>query len=102
MNDDEEITALFERMCRAWTEGNARAYGACFTADCDYVSYDGYRERGREPTVASHDKLLRGSCTARRWSAASSRSATSATASQWCMAPGRCRWPGARGCPSGA
>lgn len=60
MNDDEEITALFERMCRAWTEGNARAYGACFTADCDYVSYDGYRERGREPMVASHDKLFRG------------------------------------------
>src|SRR4029450_13729613 len=36
------------------------AYGACFTADCDYVSYDGYWERGRDPMVESHDKLFRG------------------------------------------
>jgi hypothetical protein len=35
MSDDEEITGLFERMCQAWTRGDARAYGACFTADCD-------------------------------------------------------------------
>ncbi|GEL21018.1 SgcJ/EcaC family oxidoreductase [Pseudonocardia asaccharolytica] len=60
MTDDEQITALFERMCRAWTDGDAHAYGACFTDDCDYVSYDGYLERGRDPMVASHDKLFRG------------------------------------------
>jgi hypothetical protein len=41
-------------------DGDARAYGACFTADCDYVSYDGTWQRGREPMVASHDKLFRG------------------------------------------
>ena len=60
MNDDEQILDLFNRMCLAWTDGDARAYGACFTADCDYVSYDGTWQRGREPMVASHDKLFRG------------------------------------------
>ncbi len=60
MNDDQQITALFDRMCAAWTDGDAAAYGECFTADCDYVSFDGYLERGREPMVVSHDKLFRG------------------------------------------
>ena len=58
--DDAELRELFARMCRAWTDGDARAYGACFTPDVDYVSFDGYRERGRDPMVASHDKLFRG------------------------------------------
>lgn len=60
MNDDEQLTALFDRMCRAWTEGDAHAYGGCFTPDCDYVSFDGTRARGRAPMVESHDKLFRG------------------------------------------
>ncbi len=60
MNDDAQITALFDQMCRAWTEGDARAYGDCFTADCDYVSFDGTRARGRTDMVQSHDKLFRG------------------------------------------
>ncbi|MEU6269193.1 SgcJ/EcaC family oxidoreductase [Saccharopolyspora shandongensis] len=59
-NDDEQITALFDRMCAAWTAGDARAYGECFTTDCDYISYDGNRAQGREPVVTSHDKLFRG------------------------------------------
>lgn len=60
MTDDERITALFDRMCAAWTAGDARAYGECFTTDCDYVSYDGNRAQGRESVVTSHDKLFRG------------------------------------------
>lgn len=60
VTDDDPITALFNRLCQAWTDGDAAAYGSCFTADCDYVSFDGYHERGREPIVASHDKLFRG------------------------------------------
>ena len=58
--DDAEITALFERMCRAWTAGDAQDYAACFTEDCDYVSYDGYRAHGRPAVVDSHDKLFAG------------------------------------------
>src|SRR2546421_1262352 len=60
MNDNEQIIAMFDRLCRAWTDGDAVAYGECFTADCDYVSYDGFLERGREPMVEAHDRLFRG------------------------------------------
>lgn len=60
MTDDEQLTALFERMCQAWTDGDAEAYGACFTSDSDYVSFDGTRAHGRAPMVEAHDKLFRG------------------------------------------
>src|SRR5829696_7763013 len=45
---------------QAWTDGDARAYGACFTPDADYVSYDGTHAAGRAPMVANHDRLFRG------------------------------------------
>ena len=60
MTDDDQISALFDQMCRAWTAGDAVAYGRCFTPDCDYVSFDGYREQGRDAMVESHDRLFRG------------------------------------------
>jgi uncharacterized protein (TIGR02246 family) len=58
--DDQELKTLFQRLCQAWTDGNAAAYGACFTPDCDYVSFDGTRAHGREQVVEPHDKLFRG------------------------------------------
>ncbi len=58
--DDEQLRALFQRICQAWTDGDAEAYGACFTPDCDYVSFDGTRTQGRDGVVESHDKLFRG------------------------------------------
>jgi len=58
--DDAQIRALFARMCAAWTAGDAEEYGACFTEDCDYVSFDGTRARGRRAVVDSHDKLFSG------------------------------------------
>jgi len=102
MTDDQQLRDLFNRMCLAWTNGDARAYGACFTADCDYVSYDGYWERGRDPMVRSHDKLLRGCCPARPWSERWSRSGTSVTTSRWCTPPARCWSPGGPACRSAA
>lgn len=60
MTDDAQLTALFQRMCQAWTDGDAHAYGDCFTADSDYVSFDGTRAAGREPMVEAHDRLFRG------------------------------------------
>jgi uncharacterized protein (TIGR02246 family) len=59
-DDDAQLHELFARMRRAWTEGDARAYGDCFTADVDYVGYDGLHVRGREETAARHDRLFRG------------------------------------------
>jgi len=58
--DDQELKALFQTLCQTWTDGNAAAYGACFTADCDYVSFDGTRAQGRNQVIESHDKLFRG------------------------------------------
>lgn len=60
MTDNQQLTALFHWMCQAWTDGDAQAYGDCFTTDCDYVSYDGTHARGRAPMVEAHDKLFRG------------------------------------------
>ena len=57
---DAELVHLFERMCAAWTAGDAEGYGACFTEDSDYVSYDGTHARGRRDMVANHDRLFRG------------------------------------------
>ena len=59
-SDDQELKALFQRVCQAWTDGDTAAYAACFTADCDYVSFDGTRAHGREQVIESHDKLFRG------------------------------------------
>jgi uncharacterized protein (TIGR02246 family) len=57
---DVELVDLFGRMCSAWTAGDADGYGACFTEDSDYVSYDGTDTRGRRDMVANHDRLFRG------------------------------------------
>ncbi|NLU65185.1 SgcJ/EcaC family oxidoreductase [Rhodococcus sp. HNM0563] len=60
MTDDAQLRDLFDRMCRAWTDGDAKAYGACFSEDCDYVSFDGTRIIGRGAVIESHDALFRG------------------------------------------
>ena len=60
MDADQELHTLFDRLLAAWTAGDATAYGACFTTDCDYVSYDGTRATGVGPMVANHDTLFRG------------------------------------------
>ncbi|MBZ2198427.1 SgcJ/EcaC family oxidoreductase [Occultella gossypii] len=58
--DDIQIQNLFDGMLAAWTRGDAPGYGACFTEDSDYVSYDGTRAEGRQPMVDAHHKLFRG------------------------------------------
>ena len=57
---DSELSDLFVRMCAAWTAGDADAYGACFTEDSDYVSYDGTHAQGRSAMVDNHDRLFKG------------------------------------------
>lgn len=57
---DRELRDLFDRMCAAWTAGDAQAYGDCFTEDSDYVSYDGTHARGRSSMVGNHDRLFAG------------------------------------------
>ncbi|MEV0153856.1 SgcJ/EcaC family oxidoreductase [Micromonospora sp. NPDC050686] len=58
--DDRQIQELFGRLMQAWTDNDAVAYGACFTEDSDYVSYDGTRAIGRHDMQNAHDQLFRG------------------------------------------
>lgn len=57
---DEQITQLFKQFMQAWTDNDAAAFGACFTADADYVSYDGTHATGRPALQDNHDRLFRG------------------------------------------
>ena len=57
---DAALHELFDRMCAAWTAGDAAAYGDCFTEDSDYVSYDGTQARGRRAMVDNHQRLFTG------------------------------------------
>ncbi|MFE7397693.1 SgcJ/EcaC family oxidoreductase [Streptomyces sp. NPDC057557] len=59
-DDDRQIRRLFEQFMQAWTAGDAQAFGACFTEDSDYVSYDGTRAVGRAQHQHNHDRLFRG------------------------------------------
>lgn len=40
-NQMKEIESLFEKMKLAWGKGDGEAYGACFTEDADYVTFQG-------------------------------------------------------------
>ncbi|MEU1734498.1 SgcJ/EcaC family oxidoreductase [Streptosporangium sp. NPDC020145] len=59
-DDTAEIERLFADFLAAWTAGDAQAFGALFTDDSDYVSYDGTVARGRRAHQHNHDKLFRG------------------------------------------
>jgi hypothetical protein len=41
--DEQEIRELMDRLSDSWARGDAQAYGAEFTEDCDYVAFDGTR-----------------------------------------------------------
>lgn len=58
--DDHALGSLYASLMRAWTDGDAEAYGACFTDDADYVSFDGTLAQGRTAIVRAHDALFRG------------------------------------------
>jgi uncharacterized protein (TIGR02246 family) len=50
--DEQEIRDLIARLADSWARGDAKAYGAEFTHDCDYVAFDGTRYRGpSEPST---------------------------------------------------
>jgi uncharacterized protein (TIGR02246 family) len=58
--DDAQLSAVFQQLMQTWTDNDAAAFGALFTEDSDYVSYDGTRAIGRTEHQANHDKLFRG------------------------------------------
>ncbi|MEU4332796.1 SgcJ/EcaC family oxidoreductase [Nonomuraea dietziae] len=58
--DTAQIERLFADFLAAWTAGDAESFGALFTDDSDYVSYDGTIARGRREHQHNHNKLFRG------------------------------------------
>lgn len=58
--DEQEIRQLYDGLLAAWTRGDAEGYGEGFTADVDYVPFDGSRLTGRQAVIDSHDRLFRG------------------------------------------
>lgn len=58
--DANAIRTLLNRMCEAWSRGDALAYADCFSQDCDYVTYNGMHLRGRRENADVHAALFRG------------------------------------------
>jgi len=56
--DETAVRGLFQRLLDAWGRGDGSAYGALFTADADYVAFDGSRTVGRQAIAESHQRLF--------------------------------------------
>lgn len=63
MNTIEQQTAeaavrqLFQQLTAAWAAGDAKAYAALFTADADYVAFDGVNRKEHTAIEAGHKPL---------------------------------------------
>jgi uncharacterized protein (TIGR02246 family) len=58
--DERAVRELLARMAEAWARGDAVAYAECFTADSDYVTYNGMHLRGHEENLELHRPLFEG------------------------------------------
>ena len=58
VTDELAVRHLFQALNDAWTAGDAIAYGALFTADADYLAFDGANQKGRAAIIAAHKPLF--------------------------------------------
>jgi uncharacterized protein (TIGR02246 family) len=56
--DETAIRLLADDLVKAWNAGDGEAYGRAFTEDCDYVTFNGERLRGRLAVARSHQELF--------------------------------------------
>jgi uncharacterized protein (TIGR02246 family) len=59
VNDENAIRSLLARLHEAWSRGDADGYAACFTANADYITFNGMHLRGRAENADLHDALFR-------------------------------------------
>jgi uncharacterized protein (TIGR02246 family) len=52
------VRELFARVLAAWARGDGLAYGDLFTAEAEYIGFDGSRTIGRVAIAESHRKLF--------------------------------------------
>ena len=57
-NEEQDIRNLFQDMSIAWNKGDGKAFGECFTENCDYITYNGQLLRGREAVSEVHQQLF--------------------------------------------
>jgi|SRR5579862_2555335 len=58
-SDELAIRALMARLYDAWACGDGDAYAACFTADADYITFNGMHLHGRDENARVHRALFR-------------------------------------------
>ena len=58
--DERAVRGLLGRMVDAWARGDGQAYADCFTADSDYVTFNGMHLRGRDENANLHQSLFNG------------------------------------------
>jgi uncharacterized protein (TIGR02246 family) len=56
--DEAAIWALFEELLDAWGRGDGLAYAALFTADADYLAFDGSHTKGQQAIASAHQQLF--------------------------------------------
>lgn len=56
--DISGIRQLIDGMTSSWNAGDGAAYGELFTRNCDYVTFNGERLRGRDAVARSHQDLF--------------------------------------------
>jgi uncharacterized protein (TIGR02246 family) len=57
-DDDRAVHACWATLVDAWNRGDGAAYAGAFTADCDYVAFDGTRLIGRDANARAHQALF--------------------------------------------
>ncbi|WP_284646232.1 SgcJ/EcaC family oxidoreductase [Paenibacillus silviterrae] len=58
--ETQAIAELFFRLKQAWDDGDAAAYGSCFTEEADYVTFQGEHLQGRQAITDVHQALWQG------------------------------------------
>lgn len=58
--DEAAIRARHMRVLDAWARGSGEAFAAAFSADAEFVAFDGSVLRGRELIAATHQELFDG------------------------------------------
>lgn len=59
-NDEQVLKNLIRTVSDTWNIGDGKAYGTCFTEDCDYVTFNGQHLKGRGNVAEVHQELFDG------------------------------------------
>ena len=59
VENEQLIRALLARLSEAWARGDGKTYAACFTEDCDYITFNCIHLHGRAENADLHEALFR-------------------------------------------